>query len=615
MNLEEIQDPSFLKELKRKELNELALDIRKFLVKNVSKTGGHLSSNLGVVELTIAMHKVFSEENDKLIFDVGHQSYTHKILTGRAKEFESLRSIGGLSGYINYSESKYDCWESGHSSTSISALEGFLVAKKNGADIGSCVALIGDSAIASGVAFEALNNLGSQKGLAPIIILNDNKMGISKSVGSLNKKLGSLRLNKFLRGIKRAVRKITIPPLRNLYHKFSRSIKSLLQMDNIFETLGYDYFGPFDGNDISEVTKILKRVKKLNKPCVVHVITTKGKGYEFSELDKDGKYHNVAPFNIKTGLPVVERLENEHTYTEVVLDTLYKIRSERSFTILDPAMMLGHDIKKFHETYPDSVIDVGISEEHAASFGAAMTLNGQKSVLLYYSTFLQRAYDEILNDICRPNIPVIIGIDRAGVVAGDGSTHQGIYDLSMLNGMPNIKVCMGKDLKETKALIKYAFSLDTPIAIRYPKATDFMDLGYEPAEIIDCSWEIVHQGNLGICITYGPDVQRIKKLIIENDLSITLVNARFIKPMDLDMLNKLFDMNLPIFTYEQVTESGSISAKIAQYAQKISKNISLKSIYISEDTIIEHGSVEELLEKYHLSDKDILKGLRNLYEN
>ncbi len=613
IDLEEINDPSFLKELNKKELNLLAQDIRKFIIKNVSKTGGHLSSNLGVVELTMALHMVFNESNDKIIFDVGHQCYTHKILTGRANMFPTLRKYNGLSGYINYEESSYDVWESGHSSTSLSALDGFLKAKERGMDIGRCVAVIGDSSIAGGVAFEALNHLASNEKTAPIIILNDNKMGISRSVGSLNKKFGALRSNRLLRGIKRVLRAITITPIRNFFHRLIKATKSLLQYDNIFETLGYDYFGPIDGNNLSLLLKELKRVKKMNVPCVIHIVTKKGKGYSFAEKDESGKYHSVNPFDIKTGLPKEERLEGESTYTEVVLDTLYKEREKKDFVIIDSAMILGNDIEKFSKKYPNSFIEVGIAEEHAAVLAASLARNNIHPVLLYYSTFLQRAYDEILNDISRQNLSVLIGIDRAGIVGSDGSTHQGIYDIAMLNSMPNMTICMGQNAKETKSLLKYALYHEGPIALRYPRGLDDINLDLDVEEI-DFGWKQAYFGTASICITYGPDVTRIKNLIINNELNVLLINARFIKPLDYKMLDYLFDLDLPILVYEQVVRSGSLFSSILNYASKSSKRLLIKGINIDDDTIIKHGDVLSLLDEYGLGDNDIIKGLKDLYE-
>lgn len=614
IDLTKIEDPSFLEGMSKAELKTLAEDIRDFILQNVSKTGGHLSSNLGVVELTIALYYIFNKENDKIIFDVGHQMYTQKILTGRAKDFDKLRAFEGISGFANYEESKYDVWESGHSSTSISALAGFLQAKDMGEDIGECIAVIGDSSIASGVAFEALNQLGNKKNWKPIIILNDNKMSISKSVGSLNKTFNALRSNKFLRGVKRFIKMISIIPVRNLFHKLYRGIKSLFQYDNIFETLGYDYFGPIDGNNISDLIREIKRARRLNKPCVIHVLTTKGKGYAPAEEDRTGKFHVVPPFDLKTGKPLVEPLYNEYTYSKIVLETLFRMKSVYpNLHVIDPAMLLLDDIAKMNAVYPHFIEDVGISEEHAASYAASLALNKQKVMIFYYSTFIQRAYDEILNDIARQNGDVLLGVDRCGLIQGDGSTHQGIYDIAMLSSMPNMRICMGQNAKETRELVKYALNSKGPMAIRYKKATDFIELD-SPIDDIEPVWQKVIEGSSGICITYGPDVGRIKKIIIEHNLDVTLINARFIRPMDYKMLDWIFSLNQPILVYEEVVKTSSLYMNIVEYASSMSKHIQIKGMNIDTNTIIRHGDLESLRVYYHMSDNDILEELKKTYE-
>ncbi len=616
INLEEIKDPSFLQELSKKELKVLCQDIRDFILENVSQTGGHLSSNLGAVELEVALHYVFSSPNDKFIFDVGHQTYTHKILTGRAKQFKNLRKFEGLSGYPSYTESPYDAWESGHSSTSISALEGFLRAKDMGQNIGECIAFVGDSAISSGVSFEALNNLAEKKdGARPIIILNDNKMGISKSVGALHKQFDRLRSNGVVRAIKNFIKKISITPIRNLFHKMNNLVRTIFGDNNIFSSIGFDYFGPYDGNDLSEIIKDLKRAKKIkDRPIIIHFLTKKGLGYSKALDDKVGKFHNVVPFDIKTGNPLSKVLEGEHTYTDVVLDTLFKLRENMRFTIIDPAMVLGDYIEKFNKKYKNFILDIGISEEHGAVLSSALSRAGEKAVILYYSTFLQRAYDEILNDIARVNANVVIGIDRCGVIGPDGSTHQGIYDLSMLQGMPNFEILMPSSAKEAREMFKYALNAKGPIAIRYPKKYDIINL-LSPIDDIEKNWVKVLDGAVGVCITYGPDVFRIKRIIIENNLSIALINARFIRPMDYKMLDEIFDLNRPILVYEQVVSSGSLYSKIIEYKNKNSKISKVRAINIAEDTIIEFGDISSVLDKYGLGDKDILEGLKMLYED
>ena len=616
VKLEDIKNPLFLQDLSKKELKLLCSDIREFIISNVSETGGHLSSNLGVVELEVALHYVFSSPNDKLIFDVGHQTYTHKILTGRAKDFKNLRKFHGLSGYPDYKESEYDAWESGHSSTSISALEGFLRAKDLGNDgIGDCVAIIGDAAISSGVAIEALNNLGTKKsGAAPIVILNDNKMGISETVGAFHKSLDKLRSNAFTRGLKTIVKKCTIPPIRNLFHKLNNGFKSMIAKDNVLTGFGFDYYGPYDGNDLFEILSVLKRVKKTKRPVILHLITEKGKGYEPAYNDKSGQYHNVGPFDIKTGLPKKVLMEGECTYTDIGLKTLLQLREKERFTIIDSAMIIRDVIDNYNKKYPNFILDVGISEEHAAVLASSMARAKEKVVVLYYSTFLQRAYDEVLNDIARQNANVVIGIDRAGIVGPDGSTHQGIYDLSMLQAMPNMKILMPCSGKEFREMLRYSLNVEGPIAVRFPKDSDIVNLD-APIDDIKPAWTKVLDGNIGICITYGPDVRRIKNIIIENNLSITLINARFIRPMDKEMLNNLFDQRRPILVYEQVVKSGSLYEKIVEFKNNFSKTSKVIGINIDDDTIVRFGEKDKVLDYYHLGDNDILEGLKKLYED
>lgn len=604
-DLLEIKDPSFIKDLSVKELKILAEEIRQFLIDNISKTGGHLSSNLGVVEITLAMYYVFDPEKDKFLFDVGHQSYVHKILTGRAKEFSTLRQYKGLSGYINKEESKYDIWESGHSSTSISAMAGMLIAEENKDN--KIISLIGDSSIVNGVALEGLNFLGSQQDLAPIIILNDNKMGISKSVGALSGALSKLRGTKVWLGIKRFLNFIFPNFINRFLHKVKRSIKAFVQQDNIFEDMGFDYHGPIKGNDIRACIKALKRIKNNNEPVILHILTEKGKGYKFSENDVYGNYHGVPPFNVETGKPLEETHEHSHSYSEIVSEYLIKKREQQQFYVVTPAMKSGAKLNKFAEKYKKDFYDVGIAEEHAAVMSAGMALSNKKVVLLYYSTFAQRAYDQILNDIARQNLGVIIGIDRAGVVGEDGETHQGIYDISMFTGMPNVIVTMPKDSQELIGVFNYAFTLNKPFIIRYPKKNEIVDLNNLDYNYqIDNTWEVVKEGNDTCIISYGPDLIRYEKLIMDNNVNVGLVNARFIKPIDEVMLKNLSGKYNKIIVIEQVVNNGSLYSLILDYYNKNNINIHVKSINFNVDTLLPHGKVEEVLNDYGLSDEDIL---------
>lgn len=606
VDLLNIKDPSFVKTLSKKELKELAKQIRDFLIENISKTGGHLSSNLGIVEMTIAMYYVFDPEKDKFLFDVGHQSYVHKILTGRAKDFITLRKWQGLSGYIDRSESKYDIWESGHAATSISAMSGMLLASLDNSN--KVVTLIGDSSIVNGVSWEGLNFLGTRKDLAPIIILNDNKMGITKSVGALSNSLTKLRSSKIWTNIKKLFTYIFPVCISNLVHRIKGVIKNIFKKHNIFEDMGFDYYGPIEGNNISACIKALKRIKNNKKPVLLHIFTKKGKGYAPSETDESGNYHGVNPFDITTGKQLVEEKENYHSFSKIVAEYLYNKRKEEQFYVVTPAMKSGAKLEKFADAYPNDFYDVGIAEEHAAIMSAGMALLNKKVVLLYYSTFAQRAYDFILNDIARQNLNVIIGLDRAGVVGEDGSTHQGIYDISMFSAMPNIVITMPKDANEVVGLFNYAFVHNGPIVVRYPRKNIDVDLSkINYSQIIYPSWEELVKGKDLCVITYGSDVLKVNKIIEENLLNIGLVNARFIKPIDVDMLNYLCDKYKKFIILEQVVAKGTLYHLVLEFINENNLNKKVNSISFDSNDIIPHGNIDEVLNNFGMSDQDILK--------
>ncbi len=596
INLEEIKDPSFIKDLSIKELKELASEIRKFLIDNISKTGGHLSSNLGVVEITIAMYYVFDPEKDKFLFDVGHQSYVHKILTGRAKDFKSLRTIDGLSGYINRKESKYDVWESGHSSTTISAASGMIVAGKDDERV---IAIIGDSSIMNGVALEGLNFLGQLKQKRPIIILNDNKMGISKSVGALTKALERIRGSKLYVFLKKIFNSITPTFLSRFYHQIKRGIKGFIQRDNIFEEMGFNYYGPYAGNNLKYCIKMMKKIKESKEPVVIHFTTKKGKGYAPSENDTVGDFHGVGPFDVETGIQY--KKPNQVSYSKLVADFLCNKRKEEQFYVVTPAMKSGSKLEEFASLYPNDFFDVGIAEEHAADMAAGIALQNKKVVLLLYATFAQRAYDMLLNDIARQNLKVIIGIDRAGVVGEDGPTHQGIYDVAMMSAMPNMKIYMPKDDLETIGLFNYAFNhLDSPTVIRYPRASfniNEYDFKYECTP----NWEQIKKGSKANVISFGPDVVRISNI----DLDINVFNARSIKPIDLEALKAIFENGLPIFVVEQVVSSGTLYDKILNVKEEYDFKSKVYNISFSPDTIVTFGKIPDVLNRYGFSDDEI----------
>ncbi len=605
INLEEIKDPSFLKDLSYKELEELCAQIRQFLIDHISVTGGHLSSNLGVVEITVAMYYVFDLEHDEFLFDVGHQSYVHKILTGRAKDFNTLRQYKGISGYIRRSESKYDIWESGHSSTSISAASGLMLSDETKRP----VVLIGDTSISNGVAFEGLNFVGQMKNKSPIIILNDNKMGISKSVGALTKSFLRLRSTKFVRVLKSGMQRILPNPIVRFGHQIKRSIKGLFQHDNMFEDMGFDYFGPYYGNKLKSLIRLFERVKKSKDPIVLHLLTKKGKGYEPSENDTEGSFHGVGPFDPKTGIEYNSN-PNAISYSEAIGNYLVEKRKKEPFFVITPAMKNGAYLNKFADEYNNDFIDVGIAEEHAAVMSAGIALHHKKVVLLMYSTFAQRAYDEILNDIARQNLKVIIGIDRAGIVGEDGETHQGLYDVSMFMAMPNVIVTMPRTIDEAIGLFNYAFNVDRPMVIRYPKAKEDRH-EYNNDYICDLSWEIIKEGKKGIVVGYGDDITRILNLSNDNNIDITIINARCIKPCDNDMLNKMFNMNLPIMVFEQVVSSGTLYSKVLEYKEENNYTSKVYKHSFDAETIIPHGKKKDIYAAYGLSDDEIIEWINN----
>lgn len=603
IDFKSIDDPSFVKGLTKKELYEMPQALRDFLIENVSKTGGHLSSNLGVVELTLAMYYVFDLDKDEFLFDVGHQCYVHKILSGRGKEFDTLRQFNGLSGFINRSESKYDIWESGHSSTSISAATGLTLADDSKREI----VVIGDTSIMNGVAFEGLNFLGQLKSKNPIIILNDNEMGISKSVGALSKTFKRLVGSKFSVKFKNFITKMFPNFVAAFFHRLRKFINIILKNYNIFESMGFDYHGPYYGNDLKTIIKVLKRVKKCKKPVLLHVKTIKGKGYTPSEEDINGDYHGVGPFDVTTGKPLASNI-NTLSYSKLVATYLVNKRKSTDFSVITPAMKAGSKLEEFAKLYPNNLFDVGIAEEHAAVMAAGIALRKKDVVLLYYSTFAQRAYDQILNDIARGDLKVIIGIDRAGIVGEDGVTHQGLYDISMFSSMPNIVVTMPKDEQEAIGLFNYGFMQNHPYVVRYPKATEKISIELDYSYTCANTWEILKNGNKAVAISYGPDVKRIA----EFDLDITVVNARFIKPMDLNMLDHIFKLNLPIIIFEQTISSGTLYHNILQYKEEHNYVNRIYSHSFSPDTLIPHGSINDIYENYGFSNEALIEKINEV---
>ncbi len=569
MNILNIKNPKFLKELKIKDLELLSRDIRSFIIDKVSKTGGHLSSNLGIIDLTIAIHKVFDSPKDKIIFDVSHQCYTHKILTGRAKYFDKLRKKDGLSGFQKREESPYDSYESGHSSTSLSAALGMAIARDKLNKDYNVIAIIGDGSMGNGLAYEALNHIGITK-TKLIIILNDNEMSISSNVGALHNNLDKIRANykynKAKTNTKNFLKKI--PLIGKPIRKFITNIKLLfkkvyLKEGFIFEELGIKYYGPINGHDYKEMLTYLELAKKETEPVIIHVITKKGKGYIYAENDKIGTWHGVGPFNKETG-ELLKKDDNLITWSEVISNHLIELtKQNKKINVITPAMAGGSKLLKYKEIHPNNFIDVGIAEEHALLLANGMSSEGLIPFVSIYSTFLQRGYDQVIHDIARMNTHVILGIDRCGIVGEDGETHQGIYDLTFLMPIPNLIISTPKDSIEAGNLLYTAIKEKKPFTIRYSKdKLIYQKKAYQKIKI--GSWEILKEGKDAALITYGNLVNKANKI---KDIDLTIINARFQKPIDEALFNKILKEYKNIFIYEEQTKINSLGSYLINYGK------------------------------------------------
>lgn len=615
MQIYDIKDPSQIKKLSMKQLDELAQDIRLFLIQTISKTGGHLSSNLGIVETTIAMHYVFSSPKDKMIFDVGHQSYVHKILTGRSTQFGTLRKLNGLSGYQKRSESPHDCWEAGHSSTSLSAALGYAIARDVQNEDYEVIAVIGDGALAGGMSLEALNDIGAQK-RKMIIIFNDNAMSISKNRGGVEKRITSIRSSHLYRSVKNDI-KVTLPHNKmgdetlKVFSTIRDRIKSGLIDAPLFQEFNLDYLGPVDGHNIPALIKVFEAAKEHDGPIVVHVRTKKGKGYRYAEQDKIGQWHGVSPFNIKTGQPLMKLPVNEKTWSSIISDALIDLaKSNKDIVAITPAMAQGSKLLKFAKLYPQRFFDCGIAEEHAITMAGAMALGGLRPFVSVYSSFLQRAYDQMNHDLGRMDLPVVVGIDRAGLVGDDGETHQGVFDISFLRSIPNLILSQPKDAQEAYDLLYTAFSTRHPFCIRYPRGQAVVNDNMEFHLIPVGSWQRFDIGSdpKAIIISYGPDVDRIIHTIQENNLSMIVVNARFFKPIDQEMCKELFALNLPIYVYETDVRIGGLSSAILEFKNEIEENIHILGI---GDHYVQHGPIRSLRKKEHIDLESLFEEIEN----
>ena len=557
MILEQIKGPEDLKKLTSEELSQLAEEIRAFLIEKISHTGGHLASNLGVVELTIALFRTFDLPEDKIIWDVGHQSYTHKILSGRRMEFDELRQYGGLSGFPKRKESPYDSFDTGHSSTSISAGLGIAQGRDILGEDYKVVSVIGDGALTGGMAYEALNNAARMKKNF-IIILNDNKMSISENVGGMSRYLGGLRTgagyNDLKKNVADTLERIPVVGGRMIdkIKRTKNSIKQLFIPGMLFENMGITYLGPVDGHNIPALCKVLKEAQKLDHAVLVHVLTKKGKGYEPAEKNP-AHFHGVSPFDIKTGKPLAEK--KYPTYTDVFSKKLCQLgETHPELVAVTAAMPDGTGVAAFGKKFPDRFFDVGIAEAHAVTSAAGMAAAGLRPVVAVYSSFLQRGYDQILHDVCIQNLPVLFAVDRAGLVGSDGETHQGIFDYSYLTSIPNMSVAAPKNLWELRAMLDFAMDYKAPFAIRYPRGTAYRGLKEFMQPIAYGKGEIIYEEENIALLAVGSMVstgEHVRAKLKEEGVSCTLANARFVKPFDKELVERLAKNHRLIVTMEE----------------------------------------------------------------
>ena len=608
--LDRIDNPKDTKRLTEQEKIELAKEIREEMVETVSKTGGHLASNLGVVELTIALHSVFDLPEDKIVWDVGHQTYVHKMLTGRREKMNTLRSLNGIAGFPKTKESIYDEFNTGHSSTSISAALGMARARDLKKQENHVIAVIGDGALTGGMALEALDDAGSSK-TRLIVILNDNEMSISKNVGGISRFLTKIRTKKFYKKSNNSIRKIIAkvpkvgPPI-HFARKVKYSIKQLVIPNMFFEDLGFKYLGPVDGHDIERVEWILNLAKKEKEPVVVHIITKKGKGYKPAEENPDS-FHAIGSFNKETGKLIKPK---EKDYSQVFGDKLVELAKENEKIVaITAAMADGTGLKEFKQKYPKRFFDVGIAEQHAVCMAAGMAKEGLIPVVPIYSSFYQRAFDQVIHDVCMQNLPVVMCADRAGLVGQDGETHQGMFDLSFFNLIPNLTIMAPKDFIELEEMLEFAVKLKAPVVIRYPRGGESKKIKFEKHEKIELGKaEILAQGKDITIIAIGKTVAKafeVKEELEKTGKTVEIINARFLKPFDEQTVIKSMKKTGKVITIEDNTIIGGLASKIEE---KISRNDEIKVQFKAfglPDTFIEHGKVEELEEMYGLDAKSI----------
>ncbi len=614
MILDTIKGPEDIKKLTYAQLEQLAAEIRTFLIEKISHTGGHLASNLGVVELTIALYRVFDFPTDKVIWDVGHQSYTHKILSGRKEGFDELRQYGGMSGFPKRKESCYDVFDTGHSSTSISAGLGMVQARDLLGEDYKVISVIGDGALTGGMAYEALNNAGARDKNF-IIILNDNNMSIANNVGGMSTYLSEIRAlegyNTLKKNVSTRLKQTDIGSrMYRFVSKTKHSIKQILLPGMLFEDMGITYLGPVDGHDIRKMATIFREARSIDRTVLIHVVTQKGKGYPPAE-DNPEKFHGVGAFDVASGKSTGSK--KKETYTEVFSDELCQIASRNSDIVaVTAAMPDGTGLKRFAQKYPDRFFDVGIAEQHAVTSAAGMAAAGLRPVVAVYSSFMQRAFDQIMVDVCLQNLPVVFCIDRAGLVGSDGETHQGILDLTYMSAIPNMTVLAPKNKWELRKMLRFAMNFGAPIAVRYPRGIAYDGLPNHLAEIEYGRSEVIFEESGIALMAVGSMVstaEHIREKLLMEGYSCSLINGRFVKPVDTDIVDRLVRNHDMIITLEENVKRGGYGECITDHVAKHYPNIRVVNITLP-DAYVEHGDVTVLREALGIDSDSIMEKIR-----
>lgn len=614
VELAQIKDPADLRLLSREECEELADDIRTKIIQTVSRNGGHLSSNLGVVEITLALHRVFDTPRDKIIFDVGHQAYAHKLVTGRYDAFDTLRTYGGLSGFPRRCESEYDCFEAGHASTAISAALGLARARDARGEKHHVVAVVGDGALTGGMCYEALNDCGNSK-TRLILVLNDNEMSIAQNVGALSKHLSSLRASAGWNSTKKRVksRLARLPvlgqPIYRVIHTTKRMIKSIFVDEGFFSALGFRYLGPIDGNNLAAVEGMLRQARQLDEPVVIHCVTKKGYGYNRAERRPED-FHGTPPFLVETGqVSAGGRQANGEVAMRALIDIA---RRDQRIVAVTAAMPLGTCTHLFEAAFPDRHFDVGIAEEHAVTMCAGMASGGLRPFFFVYSTFLQRGYDQVLHDACIQKLPVVFMLDRAGISNEDGQSHQGLYDFAYLRHIPNMTVLAPADAAELEAMIPAALKLGAPCSIRYPKNAECLPEGYEIREFAIGKWQILRAGDDVVLLATGTMTAaalRVAETLAGEGMHAEVINASTIKPLDGKCLEGLFARGLPILTLEEHVAAGGFGSAVLEYAASCGACVPVRVMAVG-DLFVQHGDHRHLLKEVGLDDEAIAQAVR-----